>query len=139
MPQCNSAVPDYPAHLWVEYPDHLSRGLIFVKWLLIVPHLLIVSLFTGGGAWATWQIRDSSGSSAGWAAGGLIFVLVVVAGFSLLFRNEYPRSIFDLVMGLDRWCLRVVPYVALMSDVYPPFRLDQGGHDPDQPPMPPPV
>lgn len=44
-------VPDYPAHLTIDYPDHLSRGLIFVKWLLAVPHLLIVGILTGGGAW----------------------------------------------------------------------------------------
>jgi hypothetical protein len=53
-----------------------------------------------------------------------------------LVRSEYPRSIFDLAIGLNRWCLRVVPYLALMADVYPPFRLDQGGADPNQPAMP---
>jgi Domain of unknown function (DUF4389) len=124
-------VPDYPAHLSVDYPDHLSRGLIFVKWLLIVPQLLIVTLLTGGGAWATWQLNGDSSRTGP----GLVFLLAVIAGFSLLFRNRFPRSIFDLLIGLDRWCLRVVPYVALMTDVYPPFRLDQGGEEPERTPV----
>ena len=44
-------VPDYPAHLDVAYPERLSRGLIFVKWLLAIPHLLVLTLFVGGGVW----------------------------------------------------------------------------------------
>jgi hypothetical protein len=119
-------VPDYPARLEVDYPERLSRGLIFVKWLLGIPHLLIVGLLSGG-AWVGWRAHEGS---AGRLGGGLIFILVLIAGFSLLFRNRYPRSLFDLTMGLNRWCLRVAPYVALMTDTYPPFRLDQGGEDP---------
>src|SRR5215208_4452292 len=44
-------VPDYPAHLDVAYPERLSRGLIFVKWLLAVPHYLVLAIFVGGGLW----------------------------------------------------------------------------------------
>jgi hypothetical protein len=62
-------------------------------------------------------------------AGSLRSVLMLVAGVSLLFTGEYPRSVFDLAMGIDRWVYRVVAYAGLMTDVYPPFRLDSGGED----------
>jgi len=48
-------------------------------------------------------------------------------------KHEYPPSVFDLLVGIYRWAFRVVAYVALMTDEYPPFRLDQG---PDEPPAP---
>lgn len=118
--------PDYPAHLQVAYPEHLSRGLVLVKWwLLAIPHYLVLGLFLGGGAYAA-----SDDISSGWN-GGLIGLLVLFAGVLLLFTGRYPRSIFDLVLGLNRWVLRVAAYVALMTDVYPPFRLDMGGDEPD--------
>lgn len=117
--------PDYPAHLQVAYPDHLSRGLVLVKWwLLAIPHYLVLAIFLGGGAYAA-----TDDVSSGWN-GGLIGLLVLVAGVLLLFTGRYPRSIFDLVLGLNRWVLRVAAYVGLMTDVYPPFRLDMGGDEP---------
>jgi hypothetical protein len=100
-------VPDYPARLDVVYPQSLSRGLVLVKWVLALPQFLIVALL----------------------AGSLRSVLMLVAGVSLLFTGEYPRSVFDLAMGIDRWVYRVVAYAGLMTDVYPPFRLDSGGED----------
>lgn len=58
----------------------------------------------------------------------------MIAGAALLFTGQYPRGVFDLVVGLNRWVYRVITYVALMRDEYPPFRLDQGGSEPPVPP-----
>ena len=54
---------------------------------------------------------------------GLLTVLVVIAALWLLVTRRYPRDIFDLVVGIARWTVRVVAYAALMRDEYPPFRL----------------
>ena len=132
-------VPDYPAHFDVEYPDHLSRGLVLVKWwLLAIPQYLVVGVFVGGGG-AAWQADRNGGA---WGSGGLIGLLVLFAAVILLVTGRYPRQIFDFVLGLNRWVLRVVAYAALMTDQYPPFRLDMGGPEPDAastaaPPAPP--
>jgi hypothetical protein len=119
-------VPDYPARLEVEYPESLSRGLVLVKWwLLALPHYLVVGVFASG-VWAA-----ASNGDRAWSAGsGLIGLLVLIAGIVLLFTGRYPRAIFDFVMGMNRWVYRVVAYAALMTDAYPPFRLDMGGEDP---------
>ena len=53
-----------------------------------------------------------------------------IAAVILLFTGRYPRPLFDLIIGLNRWAFRVFGYVALMTDDYPPFRLDQGGRTP---------
>jgi hypothetical protein len=120
--------PDYPAHLEIAYPEHLSRGLVLVKWwLLAIPHYLILGVFLGGG----WAAADSAGAAAG--GGGLIGLLVLVAAIALLFTGRYPRGVFDIVLGLNRWVLRVWAYAGLMTDEYPPFRLDLGGRDPGTP------
>ncbi len=128
--------PDYPAHLEVEYPEHLSRGLVLVKWwLLAVPHYLVVGIFVSGGIYVARAADGDLGSVAsgtpGVWDGGLIGLLALIAGIALLFTGSYPRQLYDLVLGLNRWVLRVVAYAGLMTDLYPPFRLDQGGEDPD--------
>ncbi|WP_232796903.1 DUF4389 domain-containing protein [Blastococcus atacamensis] len=122
-------VPDYPAHLDVPYPERLSRGLVLVKWwLLALPHYLVLAVFVGGGIWlgtGTDGIWDD-----GWGFGGLVALLVFVAGAVLLFSGRYPLPIYDFVLGMDRWALRVAAYAGLMTDAYPPFRMDMGGPDP---------
>ena len=124
--------PDYPARLDVAYPASLSRGLVLVKsWLLAIPHYVIVGIFAGG-AWATWTGKGGTVASLG--DGGLIGLLVLFAGVALLFTGRYPRALYDFVLGMDRWVARVVAYAALMTDAYPPFRLDMGGDEP--PPEP---
>jgi hypothetical protein len=117
--------PNYPADLAIEYPRQLSRGLVLVKWwLLALPQYLIVAVFAGG-----WGAGFNN--SWGWASdGGLITLLALIAAVVLGVRGRYPESIFDLVMGMNRWCFRVLAYAALMRDEYPPFRLDSGGTDP---------
>jgi hypothetical protein len=124
--------PSYPADFSVDYPERLSRGLVLVKWwLLALPHYLVVAFLAGG-----WDV----GWTGGWrlaGGGGLIAVLAVIAMVTYAFRRRYPESIFDLVMGLNRWCYRVLAYVALLRDEYPPFRLDSGGLDPGSVRVPP--
>ncbi len=89
---------DYPARLEVEYPERLSRWKIFVKWLMAIPHMIILygySILAG--------------------------VITFVAFFIILFTGRYPRALFDLVVGYYRWNTRVYAYVLLLTDEYPPF------------------
>jgi hypothetical protein len=132
-------VPDYPARLNVEYPQELSRGLVLVKWwLLALPHYLVVGVFAGG----AWAGLNAAGDDGAWSSGGgLILLLVLIAGVVLLFTGRYPKAIFDFVMGMNRWVFRVLAYATLMTDQYPPFRLDMGGSEPprDASPTPAPL
>jgi hypothetical protein len=117
----------YPAELDVTCPPRLSRGLVLVKWwLLAIPHLLIVGVFTGGSG-AGWGYY--TGSGAGWGF-SLLGLLLLIAAVALLFTGQYPAGPFDLVVGLNRWTYRVSAYVLLLRDEYPPFRLDQGPEEP---------
>jgi len=122
---------DYPADFDVDYPEHLSRGLVLVKsWLLAIPQLIIVALVTADmPLW--WTARNDWGSGQQSTVGiSVLGILVVVAGLVLLFTGRYPRPLFDVLIGVNRWIYRVLAYVALMRDEYPPFRLDQGPHEP---------
>jgi hypothetical protein len=91
-------------HLDIEYPDvkqDLNRWLPLVKWLLAIPHYIVL-LFLGIAA---------------------VFA-VIAAWFAILFTGRYPRSIFDFIEGFQRWVLRVEAYAMLLvTDRYPPFRL----------------
>jgi hypothetical protein len=121
-PPFSLAPADYPATLDIAYPDQLSRGLVLVKsWLLAIPQLLIVGAFVATGGIG----RDRVGATI-----SLLGALVLVAAVALLFTRKYPQGLFDFIMGTHRWIIRVVAYVALMTDVYPPFRLDQGADEP---------
>jgi hypothetical protein len=112
--------PAYPAHLEIDYPGQLSRGLVLVKWwLLAIPHYIVVGVFVGG-TWFAWRY------------GGLIDILAVIAAVTLLVTGSYPRPVYDFVLGMNRWVLRVAAYASLMTDRYPPFRLDMGGHETGQ-------
>jgi hypothetical protein len=115
----------------VDYPERLSRGLVLVKWwLLALPHYVVIGFFVGG---ASYTVSEFDGEEGGAVVSstGLIGVLVLVASVVLLVTGRYPRPVFDLLLGLNRWVLRVAAYAALMTDRYPPFRLDMGGDDPD--------
>lgn len=127
--------PSYPAHLEIEYPQRLSRGLALVKWwLLALPQYAIIALFTGSGLWFGWQYGDRQAS---WGGIGLIGILALIAAVTLAVTGRYPGQIFDFLLGMNRWVLRVAAYAGLMTDRYPPFRLDMGGHDPGSLTVPP--
>ena len=108
-PPFSLSTRDYPANLEVEYPERLSQGLVLVKWwLLAIPQYLVVSFLEGGlGQW-----------------GGLTGLLAIFGAVARLFNRPYPADIFQLVIGFNRWTLRVVAYASLMTDEYPPFRLE---------------
>jgi hypothetical protein len=91
--------------------DTPGRWLWLVKWLLLIPHYIVLAFL------------------------GLAFiVLTLVAYLAVLFTGRYPRGLFDLLIGISRWTLRVVAFVALLTEIYPPFRLDQGEGEPDDDP-----
>ena len=138
-----ATVPDYPATLDVDYPDRLSRGLVLIKWwLLAIPHYIITGVFIGGGSWLA---SSSTDWQWGWGSGGLVGLLVLVAAVILAVTGSYPRPLLDFILGMNRWVLRLTAYAGLMTDKYPPFRLDMGENDPGQPsaietnPTPPPI
>ena len=131
-PPFTLASADYPADFQVDYPQQLSHGLVLVKWwLLALPHLLIVAIFSGA-AWSMANLSEDTWSSDYSRAVGfsLLGILVLIAAVMLLFTGRYQRALFDLIMGINRWIYRVATYVLLLRDEYPPFRLDQG---PDEP------
>ncbi|MFC2002988.1 DUF4389 domain-containing protein [Chloroflexota bacterium] len=95
---------DQTVHIEVPFPDaktQLNRWLPLVKWLLAIPHIIVLAFL--------------------WIAA---IVCVVIAWFVILFTGRYPRGLFDFVVGVYRWCLRVAAYAFLLTtDRYPPFAL----------------
>ena len=114
--------PDYPARFLLDRPERLSRRLVLVKWwLLAIPHYLVLGALLGNDV-TSWDQQAAS-------APGALSVLVLIAAVALLFTRRYPDGLFAFVVGVDRWGLRVAAYALLLTDAYPPFRLDQGGQD----------
>ncbi len=133
-------VDGYPAGLRVQYPPRLQRWRPLVSWLLALPHLLILAALVGAGS---WQLRRGGGTGTSTPA-GLLQISLLIGAVALLVTGRYPRGLYDLLVGIVRWSLRVTAYVALLTAAYPPFRLDQGIHEPDGPdgpetPQPPPA
>lgn len=94
---------NYPIRLDVPYPENLSRWLTLVKWLLAIPHLIIIYFL------------------------GLAFnVVTFIAMFAILFTGNYPEGLFRFAVGVRRWQMNVVAYLFLLRDEYPPFSLDEG-------------
>ena len=128
-------VPDYPARLDVEYPERLSRGLVLVKWwLLAIPQYVVVALLSG---WSTTHTVQGTDYTVQYP--GLISVLVLVGAVVLLFTARFPTPLYLLVVGLNRWVLRVSGYALLLTDAYPPFRLDMEPASPAASAPPPPA
>ena len=98
-----AGAPGYPLRFEIEYPEQLSRWLIFVKWLLAIPHFLIL-----------------------YALSALANVITFVAFFAILFTGRYPRGLFDFVVNIYRWQENVFAYYALFRDEYPPFSWEAG-------------
>jgi Domain of unknown function (DUF4389) len=102
--QYPSTVDKQSVHLQIDYPDverDLSRWLPLVKWLLAIPHFLVLILLSVAA-----------------------FFAVVIAWFAILLTGRYPRGLFDFVVGVGRWGLRVQAYaILLVTDSYPPFSL----------------
>jgi hypothetical protein len=98
-----STVDQQSVHLEVDYPDagRLNRWLPLVKWLLAIPHYLVLAVLA------------------------LVVVLVtIVAWFAIIFTGGYPRGMFGFVVGVGRWATRVWAYAFLLvTDAYPPFSL----------------
>jgi Domain of unknown function (DUF4389) len=92
--------PDHPARFEITYPAELNRWLPLVKWLLVIPHLFVLT-FLGIGA----------------------FFVAIYAFFAVLFTGRFPRGAFDYLVGTFRWAYRAVAYFHLMVDDYPPFTL----------------
>jgi hypothetical protein len=131
-PPFTLARTDYPADIDVAYPEHMSRGLVLVKWLLVAPHLLIIGLLVTDLLPYPWITGSGATTSGLGPIGGysVLNLIVVLAGFFLLITGKYPRALFDLLIGISRWTYRVLTYLAFMHDEYPPFRLDPGPHEP---------
>lgn len=100
---------DYPADLAVAHPVRLARWPVPIKWwLLAIPHYLIVR-----------ALRAAT------------VIVALVAAIALLCTGTYPRGLYDLLVGKERWVYRVAAYALLLRDEYPPLRLDQGATEPD--------
>ncbi len=103
MADATPAAPaqSYPVTFDVEYPEELSRWLIFVKGILVIPHVVVLIVL---GVAATFA--------------------VIGAWFAILFTTRFPESLFTFLVGVNRWGLRVNAYAGFLRDEYPPFSLE---------------
>ena len=127
-------VPDYPARLDLDYPQQLNRWLPLVKWLLAFPQYILVGALVGSGYVVATSMQD--GRAVSYSTPSLIGASVLIAAVAMLFTTRYPPGLFDLALGINRWGFRLLVDVALMTDRYPPFRLDQGSNDIEGPAQP---
>lgn len=104
---------EYPAKLDLQYPTRFSRGLIFIKWLLIIPHTIVLYFVAIGAS-----------------------IVAFIAWFAILITGRYPEELFRFYEGYMRWNVRANAYVLLLTDDYPPFTLDKYAINPaDTPPQ----
>jgi len=122
-------VPEHPARLEADEGAPPPRWMPLVAWVFAIPHLIILGALTGA---ATWSLQNSDGRTA--APISVVGAGLLIAGLSLLFTGRYPTGLHDLLVGVARWNLRVAAYLMLLTPRYPPFRLDQGGDEPDDAP-----
>jgi hypothetical protein len=100
-----STTEEQSVHLEVDYPEdvptELNRWLPLVKWLLAIPHYIVLAFLAVG-----------------------VVIAWIIAWFAILFTGRYPQGLFDYVVGVGRWALRVYAYAfLLLTDEYPPFSL----------------
>ncbi|MEO7130969.1 MAG: DUF4389 domain-containing protein, partial [Dermatophilaceae bacterium] len=99
-----STVEEQSVHLQIDYPEverDLNRWLPLVKWLFAIPHVVVLAVLSVGAVFA-----------------------IIIAWFAILFTGRYPRGLFNYVVGVGRWWLRVQAYATLLvTDRYPPFSL----------------
>ena len=121
----NMESSEYPVTIRGDLTDPPGPGLWLIKWLLALPHFIVIFFlliaFVG-----VWVIAFFAFFMGGGEIGGLVSVLTLFAAIVLLFTGKYPKDLFRLVVGMNRWSLRTVAYVGLMTDEYPPFRLSDG-------------
>jgi hypothetical protein len=121
-------VPDYPADLDIDATVDRHRCLPLVAWLLAVPHAMILSGLLNTHLVRIIQIHALDVSIV--IPVGVTSTGITVIAIQLAITGQHPRGLYDLFTGVARWSLRVVAYVALLTDVYPAFRLDQGTTEP---------
>lgn len=100
------AIADYPVRFEVMYPVGQNRWMILIRWLLAIPHLIVIYFLS------------------------IVAVFVgLIAWFAILFTGRYPAGMFDFVVGVNRWSNNVSAYM-LFHNAYPPFSMDEGEYEP---------